>query len=179
MVAPVPINKSKCRVPHGKHSRCDDCRGWRDNVKAYMDGAPLVVPPKAPPVTSVGLSLSLPYPPSVNHYWRRDRGVFHISVEGKAYRKKVVAAVGATTPLDGPLSVRVVAHPPDRRRRDLDNTLKALLDSLAHAGVYGDDSQIDALHVERGEVVAGGRVAVTVAPWSQSLASREEGGGRA
>jgi crossover junction endodeoxyribonuclease RusA len=55
------------------------------------------------------------------------------------------------------------AFPPDRRRRDLDNTLKAVCDSLAHVGVYEDDSQIDVLTVRRAQVVAGGRLDLRVA----------------
>ena len=41
---------------------------------------------------------------------------------------------------------------PDRRKRDLDNILKALQDSLQAAGVYKDDCQIDLLTVKRCEV---------------------------
>jgi len=44
------------------------------------------------------------------------------------------------------------AFPPDRRRRDLDNLLKSVLDALEHAGVYADDSQVDLLVVRRCEV---------------------------
>ena len=52
-------------------------------------------------------------------------------------------------PLDGKLAVRVVAVAPDRRKRDLDNLLKATLDALTHAKVWHDDGQIDRLEVER------------------------------
>ena len=52
------------------------------------------------------------------------------------------------------------AYPPDRRRRDLDNLLKCTQDSLAHAGVYEDDSQIDVLVVVRCNPVPSGRVTV-------------------
>jgi crossover junction endodeoxyribonuclease RusA len=41
------------------------------------------------------------------------------------------------------------AFPPDRRRRDLDNIQKPVLDALQHAGVYEDDSQIDLLVTRR------------------------------
>jgi crossover junction endodeoxyribonuclease RusA len=47
----------------------------------------------------------------------------------------------------GPLRVVIEAWRPDKRRRDLDNLLKATLDGLAHAGVYEDDSQIVDLRI--------------------------------
>jgi len=50
----------------------------------------------------------------------------------------------------------VELFPPDRRKRDVDNILKALLDALTHAGVYEDDSFIDDLRVVRGAVIKGG-----------------------
>jgi len=51
--------------------------------------------------------------------------------------------------LTGRLAVEIYVYPPDRRRRDLDNILKNLLDSMQHAGVYKDDQQIDRLLVIR------------------------------
>lgn len=39
--------------------------------------------------------------------------------------------------------------PPDRRKRDLDNLLKSLLDGLEGAGVFKDDAQIDDLQIVR------------------------------
>jgi len=56
----------------------------------------------------------------------------------------------------------VTLHPPDRRRRDLDNAMKALLDSLEHAGVYDDDSQIDDLRIVRGGIVPGGACVIEI-----------------
>jgi len=54
------------------------------------------------------------------------------------------------------------AFPPDRRRRDLDNIAKPVLDALEHAGVYLDDSQIDLLLTQRREIVRGGKLNVRV-----------------
>ena len=53
------------------------------------------------------------------------------------------------------LSVLINAYPPDRRKRDLDNILKSLLDALQHARVYPDDSQIDRLTIIRNEALEG------------------------
>lgn len=121
---------------------------------------------RRPPQSS---RFELPYPPSVNRYWRRSaRGGIsrtHISDEGRKYREKaslLVRAAGEPTRLQGALSLTALVHPPDRRRRDLDNVLKALLDALQHGGVYEDDSQIAELWVRRLEVEQPGRVEVYV-----------------
>jgi len=108
--------------------------------------------------------LELSYPPSVNHYWRRVGQRTLISKEGRLFRKRVLAmlSVHRREPLTGRLHVRVLACPPDRRRRDLDNITKALLDALEHGGVYENDSQIDRLVIERGDVVKGGKAIVEI-----------------
>lgn len=88
----------------------------------------------------------------MNHYWRHVNGRPVISREGRAYRKKVRAAVAATgiRALEGRLGMCITAFAPDRRRRDLDNTLKAPLDALQDAGLYPNDGNIDDLRVIRG-----------------------------
>lgn len=114
------------------------------------------------------LILSLPWPPSVNRYWRSVNGRVLISREGRAYRRAVEGERMVQAPqhrrIDMPVAVTISAHPPDRRRRDIDNVLKALLDSLQSAGVFADDSQIDRLTIERASRVDGGRVLVGVEP---------------
>lgn len=56
----------------------------------------------------------------------------------------------------------VSLHAPDRRRRDVDNYAKALLDSLTEAGVWADDSQIRDLRLVWGDVLPGGKAVVTI-----------------
>jgi crossover junction endodeoxyribonuclease RusA len=105
--------------------------------------------------------LELPYPPSVNHYWRRGRGKgLYISAEGRAYRQAVKAAVGQCAALTGRLGVVVDIQCPDRRRRDIGNLDKALFDSLQYAGLYEDDGQIDFQAFNRLEPEAPGCVYV-------------------
>jgi crossover junction endodeoxyribonuclease RusA len=114
------------------------------------------------------LVVELPYPPSVNHIWRRARGRTVMSREGRAFRREAVArlariGVGPPRfPMRGRLRVRIEVCPPDHRRRDLDNVQKALLDALERGGAYADDGQIDRIEVQRGPVTPGGRVVVEV-----------------
>src|ERR1051326_2663113 len=98
------------------------------------------------------INLRLPYPPSVNHgFFSRviiqpngrsfvQRGV---SKAGKEYFAQVVAhlkeAHGSYSPDAGRFAVAIVATMPDRRKRDIDNCLKFLVDSLSHARVLLDD----------------------------------------
>jgi crossover junction endodeoxyribonuclease RusA len=88
------------------------------------------------------LFIELPWPPSVNHYYRRVGHRTLISREGRKYRKEVCAILRNLRPLSKDLSMTVDAYPPDKRRRDLDNIQKSLWDALQHGGAYSDDSQI-------------------------------------
>ena len=111
------------------------------------------------------ITLTLPFPPSVNGYWRNINGRTLISAKGRAYKKAVARLVQwhhVAKNLQGRLTVQVVLHPPDRRKRDIDNSMKALLDSMQAAGVYLDDSQIDRLVIDRGEIKKGGAAIVTI-----------------
>ena len=93
-----------------------------------------------------------------------------ISEEARKYRAAVCTMVAESKiagPLQGLLRVVVEVFVPDRRKRDLDNLHKGILDSLTHAGVWSDDSQIDDLRIyrardEAGNLIIGGMVKVMV-----------------
>lgn len=106
----------------------------------------------------------LPYPPSLNHYYRHIGPRVLISKGGRAYRKTVgqLLFFAGAKEMAGLLAVQVDLHPPDRRRRDIDNTQKALLDALQNAGLYEDDSQIVDLHLRRLDVVPGGKAVLRI-----------------
>ncbi|HAO9386629.1 TPA: RusA family crossover junction endodeoxyribonuclease, partial [Escherichia coli] len=60
------------------------------------------------------------------------------------------------------LRIKIIADVPDSRRRDLDNILKSLLDSLIYAGFAEDDEQFDDIRVIRGVKVPGGRLGIKI-----------------
>lgn len=120
-------------------------------------------------------TFSIPYPPSVNHYWGRTKtGRQFLSKKGIAFRKSVAASVLLarnkdvfplpSVPISGDVDLILFVYPPDKRTRDLDNILKATLDALTHAGVWLDDSQVKRLLVERACVplTGNGGVLVTI-----------------
>jgi len=112
------------------------------------------------------LELALPWPPSMNHYWRIFKNRNILSKDGRLYKKAVsgvVGVAGARQGLTGRLSVKIKLYPPNKVRRDIDNSVKAILDSLQAAGVFEDDSQIDHLRVDRAEIVDGGAAVVIIA----------------
>lgn len=101
------------------------------------------------------LMLRLPWPPSVNHYWSTDRiGRWHLKKAGRNYRLAVFACLkvqgwlGKHPIFRQPLGAWIDLYPPaDRRKRDVDNVLKALLDALQNCRVMKDDSQVKYLSV--------------------------------
>ncbi|MCG7932090.1 MAG: RusA family crossover junction endodeoxyribonuclease [Candidatus Thiodiazotropha lotti] len=118
------------------------------------------------------LKFDLPWPPSVNTYWRhvvmKGRSTTMLSKAGREFRKtaagELLAQGGVFTELTGRLRVHLQAFPPDRRKRDLDNLPKSVLDALTHAKVWLDDSQIDDLRITRGHIVKRGLLRVTISP---------------
>ena len=115
------------------------------------------------------MNLTLPFPPSVNGYWRATNKGMLISARGRVYRSNAIAVVYEQVkrkpkpqPLTAELDVHVVLFPPTRGCRDVDNFRKALFDSLTHAGVWADDSQVKRMTVEWGDLTKDGKVEVRI-----------------
>lgn len=45
--------------------------------------------------------------------------------------------------------MNILVYPPDKRKRDIDNLIKIVADSLQDARIYENDSQIDKIIIER------------------------------
>jgi len=119
------------------------------------------------------ITLKLPYPPSVNHYWGQVGSRKFLGKKGKEFREAVFlcALNERQRALNARLEVKVYLYPPDKRKRDIDNVLKSLLDALEHSCVYENDSQIDKLCVTRMEVMKEGYCEVTITEINQDASS--------
>ncbi|HBS6405130.1 RusA family crossover junction endodeoxyribonuclease [Klebsiella pneumoniae] len=121
----------------------------------------------------------LPFPPSVNSYWRSPnkgtaKGKLLVSEAGRKFKHAVRAVIieqlkAVPKPSASPAEVVIVLYPPDYRRRDLDNYNKALFDALTYAGIWEDDSQVKRMTIEWGENAKGGRVEITITAFNKVL----------
>ena len=106
---------------------------------------------------------TLPFPPSVNTYWRRSGFRIHVSQKGTQFRKDALELIGnIKDKLLSPLTVTLDLYPPCRRKRDVDNYAKGVLDALTHAGVWDDDSQVQRLTIQKYPKDGDPRVEVTI-----------------
>jgi len=109
--------------------------------------------------------IRLPYPPSVNKYKTIIRGkmvncskfeqfykeCYYLSKKEKWGKFK-----------DVNLSIDIVVYHPDRRKRDLDNLLKATLDSLKYSKIIDDDFFVQKLSISRGGISKPGYLTIDI-----------------
>lgn len=119
---------------------------------------------------SKAIELHLPYPLSVNRYWRNFRGHTVLSKKGREFKQEV-AALGLLSKvkiINEPVRVSMLILPKRTRKGaayqrviDVDNGLKCVLDSLQGVA-YIDDNQVKSLRVDYGEPVPNGGCIVWV-----------------
>lgn len=111
------------------------------------------------------LILNLPYPPSVNTYYRNFNGRMVLSAKGREFKQLVAEyVIENCVPKLGDkfVKVTIIMRPRDKRKTDVDSRIKATLDALESAGVFDNDYQVEHLEVIRGEPIKNGRVVVTI-----------------
>lgn len=112
------------------------------------------------------LEIALPYPPSVNHYWRHTKsGKHYISEKGRAFRAEVLKICKQFDAFKGKVKMQIEVYYPDNRPRDPDNLQKALFDALTASGLIKDDNNKiikDYRVVGMDEIRKGGMVVVKI-----------------
>ena len=115
------------------------------------------------------LTLSLPYPLSVNALWRSSRrGGWYRSKAYREWRKTAgwdirmqlgALAKDALFP-ETSIGLKIDVGRPDLRRRDIDNLAKCICDLLQDFNVIQDDSLIEEITIRRFPDIAGCHVTV-------------------
>lgn len=100
-------------------------------------------------------------PPSVNHYWMASGKKRYLSNQARQFHEVVRLIVPAHRTTSR-LKLDVTFHFPNKQCRDIDNYLKATIDSLVKCGLCVDDEQFDQLIVHRGNVIKGGLIRLCV-----------------
>ncbi|HCT2305027.1 TPA: RusA family crossover junction endodeoxyribonuclease [Proteus mirabilis] len=107
----------------------------------------------------------LPWPPTNNTLFSVVNGRKIKSKKGRIFTEAVINQITKANQqlnLSGKLKIKIVANPPDLRKRDLDNLLKAPLDALTQSGVIADDSMFRSMSIDFGEKVKGGSLDITI-----------------
>lgn len=89
----------------------------------------------------------LPLPPTLNHTYKMGRGKYYKDQKAVNWEEEVGWVVRQKKPLLGPLKVQIYMFL--NRDRDIDSSLKLVLDTMAKVGVYNNDNQIVFLNVEK------------------------------
>lgn len=93
-----------------------------------------------------GVWLYPSYPPSVNGNYRAVAGRVILSAKYRAWKKQAALEYMIAKPpkrISGPVLIDITLRAPDKRRRDIDNPIKALADFLVNVGaIEADDNSI-------------------------------------
>lgn len=110
------------------------------------------------------IAVQLDWPPSMNTYWRRAGHRIYLSARGRQFKDATAmqCRIANVTALQGRIAMQIELSPPTKRKVDIDNRIKAVLDAL-QGWCYYDDEQIDRLVVIRRPIAEGGGCLVVVA----------------
>tara|TARA_R110000822_G_scaffold3036_10_gene13887 strand:+ start:2454 stop:2807 length:354 start_codon:yes stop_codon:yes gene_type:complete len=100
-------------------------------------------------------------PPTVNHYWLQHGVRRFLSKRANTFRHDIKGHCKDKR-LEGFLSVHIDYYPPDKRKRDIDNIIKPILDALQHAELFEDDYQVKKISANRLETITGGSCVITI-----------------
>ena len=95
-------------------------------------------------------------PPTVNHIYRGAKGWRYLTQETREFQERITTLLREQwqdkEAFTGPVFLSIFFYIGDKRRRDIDNHIKALQDCFEKAGVIQDDSQIYAIFTKREDI---------------------------
>lgn len=87
-------------------------------------------------------------PPSANTYYRNFRGRMVLSPKGRSFKKEMAKRCEGKPKILGPVIVRLKFRFRDKRKRDIDNYFKGILDAFKDR-LFEDDSLITEIHATK------------------------------
>ena len=120
--------------------------------------------------------ISLPFPPSVNNLYLNAPGRGRVpTARYSKWRTEALwdIRMQRAKPVPGAVHVHIRLVAPDKRRRDADNTFKAVLDALAKGNVIEDDSSAYVRRLSTEWADTGEPCIVTITPVAQAPESAE------
>lgn len=99
------------------------------------------------------IQLTLPWPPSQNRLWRNSGKRVYRDPKYMTWLKEAgwVIKIARAEKIIGPFSASIILNPPDKRRIDIDNRVKGLLDLAQQSGLIEDDCLCRLLVVAYGQ----------------------------
>ena len=102
------------------------------------------------------VKLTLPFPPTLNHNVGRNGARYYKNDDYRRFPRHVgwlwLKEAPPLWSMSERYAVAIELIYDSRRRYDVDNRVKPILDALTVAGVWKDDSQVDMIAVYRGEI---------------------------
>lgn len=108
--------------------------------------------------------LELPWPVSLNAYYRIRQNRIMVTAEARNYRQKAcfLAYRLRRAFWHDKIYLKIEAYPPNKRKFDIDNVLKCLIDSLQEAKIFENDSQIETILIEKKEIQDPAKVIISI-----------------
>lgn len=117
---------------------------------------------------AVGVNVSvvnLPFPPPANNLYINARGGHgrYLSPRYREWQAEAAGMIKQQRPgrVFGPFRVEIVLTRPDKRKRDIDGLIKALLDALVKGGIVKDDSLAERVSIEWAPGILGAQLTIS------------------
>lgn len=113
------------------------------------------------------IRLEFPFcPPSVNTYYRRGQNTTYLTKKGKEFKNNMLNHLLGVLkykeqPLENRLKVSIELNFKEKRKRDVDNYNKAILDSFNNI-IWKDDEQIDELTTKKSYGNKENKIVITI-----------------
>lgn len=99
---------------------------------------------------STKIDIQVPFPPSVNTVWRKMGGRMVVSAKAREfYHATNAILVGFPKLGKARVAIEISLSSPTKRKYDIDNRAKCVLDCLVKSQTIDDDEQVDVLTIRR------------------------------